>query len=101
MNLSVELAYWITPKSGPVRPLRTLRDVNRAMLDDLPPERGRQRHWLRARLLVRTAAESADEQDVLVATDALLHALVAEGWMSRENERAAKTRATRRKPPAS
>jgi hypothetical protein len=33
MNWNFELAYFITPKAGPMRAMQTLLDANRAMLD--------------------------------------------------------------------
>ena len=48
MNWNVELAYFITPKAGPMRPMQTLLDANRAMLDDVPTRLRRQAHWIRA-----------------------------------------------------
>lgn len=98
MRLGAELAYWITPKSGPIRPLRTLRDSNRAMLDDLPSECRTRRHWLDARLLLLAAADSADPHQLLAATDALVRALETEGWMSPAREKDCRAHSSRTRP---
>jgi hypothetical protein len=82
MNWKTELAFFITPKSGPMRPMETLLDANRAMLDDVPVEDRTQAHWIRAKRAILKAAETASDQDVRKATDALLNAIIAEGWMT-------------------
>lgn len=82
-----ELAYFITPKSGPMRPLQTLRDASSALLDDIPAKCRRQPHWLHAGRLVLIASETGGADDVLAATDALLNALVVEGWMNYTNDK--------------
>jgi len=56
MSWSTELAYFVTPKSGPMRAMRTLRDVNHALLDDLPARSRLQRHWFSVRRLLLSAA---------------------------------------------
>lgn len=83
MNWQIELAYLITPKSGPMRPMATLVDANRAILDDVPTHARRQEHWIQAKRAVLAAAETGSAQDVQAATDALLNAVMSEGWMSR------------------
>ena len=83
MNWSTELAYFVTPKSGPMRPMVTLRDLNHALLDDLPARFRHQRHWFRVcRLLMTAAAEGSSRLDLMLATDALVMALEIEGWMT-------------------
>jgi hypothetical protein len=82
-----ELAYFITPKSGPMRPLQTLRDASSALLDDISSTCRRQPHWLHAGRLVLVASETGALDDVHAATDALLDALITEGWMSYANDR--------------
>ncbi|MEZ5785135.1 MAG: hypothetical protein R3D62_01315 [Xanthobacteraceae bacterium] len=86
-NRNPELAYFITPKSGPVRPLQTLRDASSALLDDISSKCRRQPHWMRAGRLVLIACETVAADDVQAATDALLNALVTEGWMSYANDK--------------
>jgi hypothetical protein len=71
-------------------PLLTLMDGSRAITAFLPRERMRQAHWLRAGWADRTAATSAHLSEELVrdATEALVTALEAEGWMSHDRARA-------------
>jgi hypothetical protein len=83
MKWNTELAYFITPKSGPMRPMATLLDANRAILDEVPAEDRTQAHWVRAKRAILRAAETAADHDVRTATDALMNALIAEGWMNR------------------
>lgn len=83
MNWNIELAYFVTPKSGPMRPMKTLRDVNHALLDDLPARCRHQRHWFAVgRLLLTAAAKGSNRLDLRLATDALVMALEVEGWMT-------------------
>ena len=83
MNWNAELAYFVTPKSGPMRPMVTLRDANRALLDDLPARYRHQPHWHRVgRLMLAAAAGGSSRVDLMLATDALLLALEVEGWMN-------------------
>jgi hypothetical protein len=81
MHWKAELAYFIRPKWGPVRPMFTLLDANHAVLDDLSAMRRRRAHWIRAKRLLLAAAESGAEGDILAATEALANALILEGWM--------------------
>jgi hypothetical protein len=83
MNWNTELAYFVTPKSGPMRPMRTLIDANRAFLDDLPFGCRRRPHWAAFGRLLLIASDTASTIDVRLATDALVRALEAEGWMTR------------------
>lgn len=87
INHNPELAYFITPKSGPMRPLQTLRDASSALLDDLSSKCRHQPHWLHAGRLVLFASETGAPDDIQAATDALLNALVTEGWMSYVNDK--------------
>ena len=84
MNWTAELAYDVTPKSGPMRAMRTLRDANYALLDDLTAQCRYRRHWFAVGRLLMTAAKSGGCLDVMLATDALVMAL-----------------ASRRRPPGS
>jgi hypothetical protein len=77
------LAYRVTPKSGPVRAMSTLLDANHGLSKDLPSRYLARPHWLAAGKLLVRAAESGGTLDVLLATEALVHALELEGWMSR------------------
>lgn len=83
MNWNAELAYFVTPKSGPMRPMRTLIDANRALLDDLPFGCRRRPHWAAFGRLLLIAADTTSIIDVRLATDALVRALEVEGWMTR------------------
>ena len=60
--------------------MRTLRDVNHALLDDLPRHLRYQRHWFIVGRLLMTAASTKTRLSVMLATDALVTALDAEGW---------------------
>lgn len=66
--------------------MRTLRDVNRALLDDLPTRSRYQRHWFIVGRLVVSAAEGSSRLDLMRATDALVAALEVEGWMTPQAE---------------
>jgi hypothetical protein len=83
MYWTKELSYIIAPKSGPMRKMQTLLDANRAMSKDLPFGYLRRKHWLIAGESVVNAAETGAENDIRLATDELLKALEAEGWMTR------------------
>ena len=84
MNWSTELAYDVTPKSGPIRAMRTLRDANYAFLEDLTPQCRYRRHWFAVGRLLMAAATSGRRLDVMLATDALVMTLEVEGWMTRQ-----------------
>ena len=76
------LTYEIKPKSGPLGKLVTLADVRTGMVYDLPRGFTKQPHWLRAGMLLVTASETGTATDVRRATEALIDALEAEGWLS-------------------
>lgn len=80
----IELPFFITPKSGPVRPLRTLLDASRALTDDLPHGVRRRPHWRRAGWLIVRAIETGEERDLRDVAEALLRAIDREGWMERD-----------------
>jgi hypothetical protein len=82
MHWNKELAYWITPKSGPMRGMETLIDANHALSQDLTKFYLKRPHWIEAGKLVVQAAETGSEQDVQIATDELLRAIEIEGWMT-------------------
>jgi hypothetical protein len=65
-----------------MRAMRNLRDVNQALLDDLPTRSRYQRHWFIVGRRVVSAAETSSRLDLMRATDALVAALEAEGWMT-------------------
>ena len=83
MSWTSALAYTVTPKSGPMRQLRSLEDARSALINDLPADRKKAPHWLQAGLLVVEASESGAAADIAAATEALVKALDAEGWMTR------------------
>ena len=62
--------------------MRTLLDANRALVSDLPTGYLKRTHWMNAGQLLVAAAESGLEADVRSATEALVSALVTEGWMT-------------------
>lgn len=82
MSWSHALTYVVTPKSGPIRQLRTLADVRSALINDLPVDKKKAPHWLQAGLLVVDASESGAAADIAAATEALVKALDTEGWMN-------------------
>jgi hypothetical protein len=82
MSWTSTLTYTITPKSGPIRQLTTLEDARSALINDLPADRKKTPHWLQAGLLVVAAGESGRLDDVAAATEALVKALDADGWMT-------------------
>lgn len=82
MSWNAELAYFVTPKSGPMRAMRTLRDVNYALLDDLTPQNRYQRHWFIVGRMLLAATSSKTRLGVMRVTDALVTALEIEGWMT-------------------
>ena len=83
LNWSKPLAYTITPKSGPMRSMKTLLDANRALTNDLPKGFLKRDHWLAAGKQLVHASETGAERDVQKATDELVKAVEREGWMSR------------------
>lgn len=84
MDYDRPLAFMITPKSGPIPPMETLRDASRALTAYLPRDMVRRPHWLRAGWAVLKAARAESVSDVLIedATEALVQALDAEDWMT-------------------
>lgn len=87
MNWNAELAYFVTPKSGPMRAMRTLSDVIHALLDDLPTRSRHQRHWFIVGRLLMKAAKESSRLYLKLATDALVAALEIEGWMTSKPRR--------------
>jgi hypothetical protein len=83
MHWQKELAYTITPKSGPMRRMETLLDANRALVQDLPPGLIKTPHWHRIGNLLVNAAESGRAVDILKATDNLVDEIDHQGWMTR------------------
>ena len=83
MHWDKDLAFLITPKSGPMRAMKTLLDANRAVSYDLPTGWLRRMHWRRAGWRLIEAADSGAPADIRMATELLVEALDHEGWMSR------------------
>jgi hypothetical protein len=83
MSWNAELAFLVTPKSGPLRPMRTLVDAARTLVDDLPQTYRRRSYWISVRQFVLRAAGTGSALDIRLATDALVCALELEGWMTR------------------
>jgi hypothetical protein len=84
-----KLTYTITPKSGPMRSMETLLDVNHALSQDLPMGYLKRRHWLDAGKIVVEAAETGSIPVIREATERLLSAVETEGWMNRTPRQAA------------
>ena len=95
MHWSKELAYTITPKSGPMRRMATLLDANRAISEDLPPGFSKRHQWFSAGMLLVRASITGSDPDILRATEAMLKAIDSEDWMSR----GASTQVLLRSPP--
>ena len=83
MHWHKELAYTITPKSGPLRRMETLLDANRALVQDLSRDVLKKPHWHRVGNLLVLAAESGRPVDIREATEQLLQVIDREGWMER------------------
>ena len=83
MNWNAELAYDAMLEARPrCGRLRTLRDANYALLDDLGAQCRYRGHWSARGRLLLAAANRGGRLDVMLATDALVMALKAEGWMT-------------------
>jgi hypothetical protein len=78
-----DLAYPITPKSGPLPGISTLLDASRAMTRDLPKGYLKRTHWREAGWAVMRAVESGEAEHIKAATERLVHALGHEGWLER------------------
>ena len=81
MYWNVQLAFTVTPKSGPLRQMESLRDANHALTQDLPKDFLQRPHWRKAGWSVFHAADTGDDQDIWAATNEMADALDAEGWM--------------------
>jgi hypothetical protein len=78
-----DLAYRVTPKSGPMRSMQTLLEANEALIRDLPAGWLHREHWRDAAQLLVKAAKTGDDADIHQATEELVRAIEAEGWMTR------------------
>jgi hypothetical protein len=84
MNWTKELAYTITPKSGPMRKMETLLDANRGISEDIPKGSLKRHPWFSAGSLLLRASATENDADIRRATDAVLNAVEREGWMNRD-----------------
>ena len=94
MHWQKELAYTITPKSGPMRRMETLLDANRAFAQDLPRALFKKPYWLRVGKLLVLAAETGRPADIREATENLLQVIDRQGWMERKYPHARPARPT-------
>ena len=94
MHWQKELAYTITPKSGPMRRMETLLDANRAFVQDLPRALFKKPDWLRVGKLLVLAAETGRPADIREATEKLLEVIDRHGWMERKYPHARPARPT-------
>jgi hypothetical protein len=81
MYWHAELAYPITPKSGPLRAMHTLLDANRALTQDLPKGWLKQPRWAAAGKILVAAGERGLPGDIRAATEVLVAAIEREGWL--------------------
>ena len=75
------LTFVIAPKSGPLRKMVRLRDVQQALIADLPPGFLRRAHWLKAGKALVTAADTGDSEDIKWTFESIVAALDNEGWL--------------------
>src|SRR3954465_3068126 len=78
------LPFPIAPKSGPMRRMETLAQMNKALTKDLPFRQLCQPLWQQAARLVVLAAETGLAGDIQIAWDAGGGARDQEGWMTAE-----------------
>jgi len=81
MHWLAELAYRITPKSGPLRAMQTLLDANRALTQDLPKGWLKRPRWAAVGKILVAAGERGLPGDIRAATEVLIAAIEREGWM--------------------
>jgi hypothetical protein len=81
MHWQKDLAYTITPKSGPMRRMETLLDANRAFAQDLPRALFKKPDWIRVGRLLVQAAETGRPVDIQEATQELVEIIDRHGWM--------------------
>lgn len=75
------LANVITPKRGPLPQMVSLIDANRALIGELPQGYLKRAHWLRAGRALVTAAKTGASRDIEWAYEAIVAALIKEGWL--------------------
>lgn len=76
------LPFPIVPKSGPMRRMQTLSQMNKALTKDLPFRLLCQPLWQQAARLVVYADVTGLSDDIQSACDAVVEALDREGWMT-------------------
>jgi hypothetical protein len=76
-----KLAYPVVPRSGPLRPTRTLAEARKTLLERLPAECQSRSWWQRTTALLLAAGTSGRRNDIRDATDQLMRALDREGWL--------------------
>jgi hypothetical protein len=81
---SEPLPFPIVPKSGPMRSMQRLSQVNRALTKDLPFRLLCQPRWQHAARLVIQATATGRADDIQSAYDGMIDALDSEGWMTAE-----------------
>ena len=82
-NWETRLTFEITPKSGPLRKMVRLHDAKQALIADLPQGYLKRVHWLKAGHALLAAAETGARRDIECAFEALVFAIVEEGWFTR------------------
>ena len=78
-----QLAYTISPRSGPLRRMETLLDANQALVNDLPKGFLQQPRWQSVARCHVLASETGAEPDIREVTDIMLDAVEREGWRAR------------------
>src|SRR5262249_18614599 len=76
------LPFPIVPKSGAMRRMKTLADMNKALTKDLPFRQLCQPSWQEAARLVVHAATTEMRGDIQSACEGMVEALDLEGWMT-------------------
>lgn len=77
------LLYTVTPKSGPMRAMTTLLDLNRSLNEDLPRGSLKIPRWRNLAVLLVRASETGARDDIEAVTAELVFTLSQEGWMTR------------------
>jgi len=78
-----DLAFPITPKSGPLPAIGTLLDASRMLTRELPAGYLKRSHWRAAGWAVMQAVDSGRAEDIKEATELLVRAVEGEGWLQR------------------
>ena len=78
---SRKLSYPVVPRSGPLRPTRTLGEARKTITERLPADALARSGWTRAMVLLSVAGASGRRGDIREATDQMMRALEREGWL--------------------